>query len=127
MITGADLHVVNLDDEIARFPPEDDASGRRAETLLKNDGMRVVLTTMRAGAILAEHTAPGAITIHALRGRFTVHAGDEERHLGPGELLAIAAGVRHDVQAIADGAFLLTMQWPSRLVDGGGTGSSSSG
>jgi quercetin dioxygenase-like cupin family protein len=50
----------DLAQEIGRFRPEDNAAGRRAETLVKTEGLRVVLVTMRAGATLREHTALGA-------------------------------------------------------------------
>lgn len=103
------LGTFKLDDEIARFPPEDDASGRRAETLIKAPDLRVVLVTMRAGAQLHEHLAPGAITIHALRGEIMVTVGDEEHALAAGGLISLSAGVRHAVLARSDGAFLLTI------------------
>jgi quercetin dioxygenase-like cupin family protein len=99
--------------EIGRYPPGEGASGRRAETLVKSDRLRVVLVTMRAGTALAEHAAPGPITIHALRGRFAVRADDEDHELAADGLLALAAGTRHAVRAHADGAFLLTIAWPS--------------
>lgn len=102
----------DLDAEIARFPPGDGAAGRRAETLIKSDRLRVVLITMRADALLHEHTAPGPITIHALRGRFAVGSDDVEHELAAGELLALAENVRHSVRAIEAGAFLLTIGWP---------------
>lgn len=98
--------------EIARFPPGDEAAGRRAETLVKDEHLRVVLVTMRDGANLAEHDAPGPITIHALRGRFSVTVAGEEHELPAGSLIAIAASVRHAVRAVEGGAFLLTMSWP---------------
>jgi quercetin dioxygenase-like cupin family protein len=101
-----------LAEEIERFPPGPGAAGRRAETLIKADRLRVVLVTMRAGAVLHEHTAPGPITIHALRGRFAVTVADEEREIADGTVIAVAARVRHAVRAIEDGAFLLTISWP---------------
>ena len=101
----------DLAEEIERFPPDDDASGRRAETLVKTDHLRVVLVTLRAGAALHEHTAPGPITIQTLRGRMSATYDGQERELGPGQLLALAAGVRHAVRAIEAGAFLLTIGW----------------
>jgi quercetin dioxygenase-like cupin family protein len=112
------LAEVNLDDEIARFPP-DGASGRRAETLLKTPHLRVVLITMRAGAALNEHSAPGPIVVQPLRGRFTFQAAGEERVLAPGALLSVDGGVRHTVRAIADGAFLLTIAWPGNAAGAG--------
>lgn len=102
-----------LDAEVARFQPGDSASGRRAETLIKTDDLRVVLVTMRAGATLAEHTAPGTITIHSVRGDLTVDVEGTTHDLPGGNLISLAAGVRHAVHARTDGAFLLTIAWPA--------------
>ncbi|MDI3339457.1 MAG: cupin domain-containing protein [Sphaerobacter sp.] len=101
-----------LSSEIERLAPGDGASGRRAATLVKADGLRVVLVTMRRGAVLAEHTAPGPITIQALRGSFLVTVGAVERSLPAGELISVGAQVPHAVRAVEDGAFLLTIGWP---------------
>jgi quercetin dioxygenase-like cupin family protein len=101
----------SLPSEIERLAPDGSASGRRAETLIKNERLRVVLVTMRAGAELNEHSAPGPITIHALQGRFTVRHGDGSDDLDSGALIALDEGVRHSVQAVEDGAFLLTIGW----------------
>jgi quercetin dioxygenase-like cupin family protein len=108
------LGTFDLAAEIERFQPGEGASGRRAETLIKNDRLRLVLVTMRAGAMLDEHTAPGPITIQALRGRFVVTAGDRDHTLDEGGLIAIGAGVRHAVRAVDGGAFLLTISWNSK-------------
>jgi quercetin dioxygenase-like cupin family protein len=103
----------NLNDEIERFEPGETKSGRRAETLIKTDQLRVVLVTMLEGSHLQEHTAPGPITIHALRGRFAVQIEQDEQELGAGGLISIAPGVRHSVRSIEPGAFLLTIVWPT--------------
>jgi quercetin dioxygenase-like cupin family protein len=108
-----------LASEIERYPPGPGASGRRAETLIKSDGLRVVLVTLRAGVALHEHTAPGPITIQAVRGRFTVTIGEEERTLASGDLIAIAAKVRHAVRADDGGAFLLTIGWAPETAKSG--------
>ncbi len=106
------LGEVRLKDEIARLEPEDSRSGRRAETLIKSDRLRVVLITMRSGAELHEHSAPGPITIHALTGSFEVDiAGNDSRQLAAGDLLSIQTDVRHSVRALEAGAFLLTISW----------------
>jgi quercetin dioxygenase-like cupin family protein len=102
-----------LDAEMARFQPGDSTSGRRAETLVKTDDLRVVLVNLRAGATLAEHTAPGTITIHALRGNLTVDAEGTAHDLPAGSLISLEAGLRHAVHARTDGAFLLTIAWPA--------------
>ncbi len=105
------LTTVHLWEEAARFPPHEE-SGRRAETLLKAPDLRVVLVTMRAGAELAEHTAPGTITVQALQGRFLFSTAEAEQDLAPGALVSVAGGVRHAVRCLEQGAFLLTLAWP---------------
>lgn len=101
----------HLHDEIARLTPGESRSGRRAETLIKTDRLRVVLVTMRAGSELQEHSAPGPITIQALLGRFSVSVAGEEHDLAHGNLISIQTDVPHTVRAVEDGAFLLTISW----------------
>lgn len=101
---------IDLDAEIARFPP-DGPSGRRSEILLKNPDLRVVLVTMRAGTELQEHSAPTTITLQPIRGRFVFSAGGDEREISAGALVTFEGGVRHVVRAVEDGAFLLTIAW----------------
>ena len=105
----------DLADEIARFDPSDSSSGRRAETLIKTDDLRVVLVTMKAGAELQEHDAPGPITIHALIGTFVVHVDDRDVELPTGNLISIKPKARHAVRATEAGAFLLTIGWSPDL------------
>jgi quercetin dioxygenase-like cupin family protein len=102
---------LDLATEITRYTPGDGASGRRAETLIKTDRLRVVLITMRAGALLQEHVAHGPITIQALRGRFAVTVSGEELTLSTGGLLVLEGATPHAVRAVEDGAFLLTLVW----------------
>ena len=109
------LKVFRLEDEIERMNPEASSAGRRAETLVKSDQIRVVLVTMRNGATLDAHCAPGPITIHALSGGFDVRVEAESFRVNQGELIAIEPRVRHDVTAVAAGAFLLTIGWPHGL------------
>jgi len=100
----------DLDAEIARFAPDPSStSGRRAETLIKHDGLRVVLITMRAGATLHEHSAPGPITIHCLRGHIGVSVGNADHELQPLGLISLSPGERHAVTARDACAILLTI------------------
>ena len=109
--------IFTLADEITRFPFGASAAGRRAETLVKTDRLRVVLVTMRAGAALHDHTAPGPITIQTLSGHFMVSTDDVNHDLASGMLIAIAANVVHAVHAVSEGAFLLTISWPPRAAE----------
>ena len=102
------LATVTFAAEIARLPP-DGRSGRRSVTLVKTPGLRVVLVTMRAGAALHEHVAPGPITVQPIRGRFVFTVDGEEHEIAAGMIVALEADTRHAVRAVEDGAFLLTI------------------
>ena len=82
---------------------------RNANTLVKGDNFRIVLTALRAGNRLHEHEAAGWISIQAVAGRLRVHAAGRTAELPTGHLLALAGGIRHDVEALEDSAFLLTI------------------
>src|SRR6187431_2710175 len=101
MATQENITQFDLNAEIERFPP-DVPSGRRSETLIKTPRLRVVLITMRAGAELHEHVAPGTITVQPIRGRFAFTAGDDEREIMAGTLVSVEGGVRHAVRALED-------------------------
>lgn len=105
----------DLNEEIGRFPAAESAAGRRAETLVKTDRMRVVLVTMEPGVTLAEHSAPGPITIHVLRGRFVVSGREHDHEIGPGNLIFCESRERHMVRALEAGAFLITISWPPHM------------
>ncbi len=110
MTTPGVLGRFNMEEEIARFPP-DGPSGRRAETLLKTPSLRVVLITMRAGTEIRDHTAPGPITVQPLQGRFALVVDGEALEIAPGAVVALAERTHHAVRAIETGAFLLTIGW----------------
>ncbi|HQY30726.1 MAG TPA: cupin domain-containing protein [Thermomicrobiales bacterium] len=86
--------------------------GRQSATLIKTEQLRVVLVHLEAKQTLQEHSAPGPITIHCLRGQMRVGVGADESLLFPGHLISIDSNVRHDAEAISDSSFLLTIAWP---------------
>jgi quercetin dioxygenase-like cupin family protein len=108
-------------DVIAQYPPDPRSKARhRAEILVKTDTLRVVLVTMLAGARLHDHEAPGPITIQALEGAIEVTYDGGPTRLGAGEMIALGPGVKHGVEGVEDGAFLLTIAHLSRVPDEGG-------
>jgi quercetin dioxygenase-like cupin family protein len=84
-------------------------SGKNGSTLVKNDGLRVLLEVLRAGAALHEHRAPGPITVQVLEGELRFGSAEQIIYLRPGELLALPAGRPHSVEAVTDAAFLITI------------------
>lgn len=112
----------NLREVVSRFPPDPDSAARhRAEILVKSETLRVVLVTAISGGALNEHEAPGPITIHVFDGSFAVTVGGEREVVSADEVVVIAPGVRHEVECIEDGSFLLTIAHLSRTPDPGGS------
>jgi quercetin dioxygenase-like cupin family protein len=85
--------------------------GHTARTLVREPDLRVVLVAMKAGARIAEHRANETASIHALSGQIRLRLLDKIVELPAGRLLIIERGLRHDVEAIEESAFLLTLGW----------------
>jgi quercetin dioxygenase-like cupin family protein len=90
------------------------STGRNARTLFKYDDFRVVLTALQARARVPEHKTEGRISVHVLSGHIQVRASGRTFSLRPGGLLALDQGVPHDLKALEESAFLLTIVWPGR-------------
>jgi quercetin dioxygenase-like cupin family protein len=89
-------------------------SGQNAKTLVKYDDLRIVLTALRAHARMPEHRTEGRVSIHTMKGQLQVRAQGRTFHLPAGTLLALDRGLAHEVEALEDSAFLLTIAWPGR-------------
>jgi quercetin dioxygenase-like cupin family protein len=103
----------DLDAEINQLRTEDAwQGGRNSKTLVKHPDLRVVLTVLKAGARLHEHRAAGRISVQAVAGHIQMHVDDKVFDLPPNHLLALERVIAHDVEALEDSAFLLTIAWP---------------
>jgi len=78
-------------------------------TLVKEADLRIVLMALKMGASLQKHSASGPISIQGIHGVLHVHLQDQEFELTPGQLMSVESGIQHDVVAIEDAAFLLTI------------------
>ena len=87
-------------------------SGIHAKTLVKKPDLRIVLILAEPGGKMDQHHADGTISIQVLKGRIKFSTPGESHSLRAGNLLNLAASVKHDVEAQEDSAFLLTMGWP---------------
>jgi quercetin dioxygenase-like cupin family protein len=84
-------------------------SGHNARKLVDYDDLRVVLIALDAKARLGQHRHGGRVSIHALTGHIQVTVAEWTFDLRPGGLLTLERNVAHDVQAVAESAFLVTM------------------
>jgi quercetin dioxygenase-like cupin family protein len=87
-------------------------SGRNSKTIVKYPDFRVVLTAIQAKTTIHEHHAAGRISVQTVQGHLRMHAGGKEFDLPTGRILVLDRAIPHDVVALEDSAFLLTIAWP---------------
>ncbi len=87
-------------------------SGRNAKTMVKYEDFRVVLTAIKGGTRIHDHHSAGRISVQTVAGHIRMHALEREFDLPQGRLLVLDRAVQHDVEALEDSAFLLTVAWP---------------
>jgi quercetin dioxygenase-like cupin family protein len=111
-LTGESL-CFNLQQEVQQLREEEQwkASGRNAKTLVKYSDLRIVLTALRKGEKLQTHKAEGRISIQILNGRLKLHLPDHEVQMVEGNLMTLDHAVPHDVEALEDSSFLITIAW----------------
>jgi quercetin dioxygenase-like cupin family protein len=88
-------------------------SGQNAKTLVKYGGLRIVLIALKARSTIPEHHTEGHISIQTIVGHIQVRAQGRSFELRSGGLLALDQGLPHDVEAVEESAFLLTIARPS--------------
>lgn len=108
IIDGAVFDITTVDREL-RSADAYKIDGHTARTLVREPAMRVVLIVMTAGAKIAEHHAQETASIHSLSGHIRLRLPQRAVDLPAGHLLVIPAQLPHDVEAVDDAAFLITL------------------
>lgn len=87
-------------------------TGRSSKTLVKYPDLRIVLISMKANTRMKEHKTDARIAILTVAGHIRLHLPDATVELPAGHLLALDGAVAHDVEALKQSVFLLTISWP---------------
>ena len=108
------LLTYDLDAEVQRLRTEESwlQGTRNAKTLLKEPDLRIVVSVMRQGGRMEAHRAPGRLSIQTLSGHLHLQIGDQAIDLPAGRIVMLDPDVAHDVEALDESAFLLTLAWP---------------
>lgn len=105
----------DLDHELQQLRREESwerETGRSSKTLAKYPDFRIVLVCMKAGSHINDHRAEARISIQALEGKILLHVPDQKPiELSAGQLMTLDCGIHHDVEALVESAFLLTISW----------------
>jgi quercetin dioxygenase-like cupin family protein len=107
--------VLDLLDEVAmlRREPTWQQSDRNAKTFVKAGDLRLVLTTMKQGATVKEHRAPGSAVVQTLSGHIRLQMLNQAVDLPAGALVVLETNLPHDVEAVEESAYTITIAWPS--------------
>ena len=89
--------------------------GRTSRTLVKHPDFRVVLTALKAGVRIQQHKAAGRISVMTVAGHIRMHLPAKTVDLPLGRMIVLDREVPHDVEALEESAFLLTIAWPEGL------------
>jgi len=75
--------------------------------LINEPDYRIVLISMLAGQSIPEHSAPGRVTVYAMRGHVSFFEGEVPCELRADEVVSIVAGAKHKVHAHEDSVLLV--------------------
>ncbi|PXX40021.1 cupin domain-containing protein [Undibacterium pigrum] len=89
--------------------PEGQLLAVPAHALFKDEHLEVILMNLMQGKSLPSHHVHGPITIQCLSGEVQVELQAGPKTMHAGDLLYLAAGLRHAVVAISNTSFLVTI------------------
>jgi len=98
--------------EALEAEPTWELSDRNAITLVKEGDLRLTLTRLKSGARMDEHRTDGFSCLQVLEGALRVVVKGDAQELGIGEVIVMGRDVPHEVTALEDSAFLLTIALP---------------
>jgi quercetin dioxygenase-like cupin family protein len=113
--------VLDLTREAAslRGEPAWQQNDRNARTFVKENDLRVVLTVVKQGAIIKEHRAPGTAVVQTVSGRIRLRIADQAVELSTGQAVILQRDIPHDVEALEESAFTITIAWSGAASDDG--------
>jgi len=106
----AGVHMTVVEDvaSLVEIQPESTVS----RTILKAEGVRVVLFAFDAGQVLTEHTAAVPIMIRAATGHLRITADGRTVDLRPGAVIHMGTRLPHSVEAVEPSTMVLVMLDP---------------
>lgn len=84
-------------------------SDRNSLTIFKNDSLCMVIVGLHPEAAMKKHSATGAITVQVLQGDIIFETLNQKSELTRGKMIALPAGIPHQVYAVKESFFLLTL------------------
>lgn len=96
-------------DVISVTPLSDELKVAVSTAIVRTAHFELIRSVLHEGRSVPEHQVDGELTIQCIEGKLEVHAHGRKISLGPGELLFLAGGTPHSVEAVEDSSALLTL------------------
>jgi quercetin dioxygenase-like cupin family protein len=87
-------------------------AGAALMTVVRHPDFRIHLITLAAGVQIGWHSNPGNVSVECVAGLIRVQTLHRDYDLPPGEALGLGHDVGHDVEALRDSAFIVTIARP---------------
>jgi quercetin dioxygenase-like cupin family protein len=87
-------------------------TGISRKSLVRYPDFRISLIAIKTSMRIEEHQNQGRISVQTVAGHIQMHALGKVFDLPRGKVLVLDRAVRHDVEALEDSAFLLTVSHP---------------
>ncbi len=97
-------------EELRRSPEFEGGIARKV--LIRYPDLQITLRRMKATACIPEHHSAGRICVQTVLGRIRMHADGKLFDLPLGSMLVLDRAITHDVEALEESAFLLTVAVP---------------
>ena len=113
-LAGAALHF-HLKEELEKLRKQDSwqrNTGRSSKTLAKYPDFHIILVLMKPGSKVNEHHVDGRVSLQLLEGRARIVLPDQIAEIRAGDLLALEYGLLHQLEALEESAFLISISWP---------------
>ncbi len=90
--------------------------GNARKVLIRYPDFQITLRAMKAMARIPEHHNPGRVSVQTVRGHIRMHVEGKVFDLPVGKALVMDRAVPHDVEAMEESAFLVTVAVPEGSV-----------
>jgi quercetin dioxygenase-like cupin family protein len=85
------------------------SGGRATHAIVSFPNLKLFVIYMPAQSLWSEHSTPGLIAVQVLKGHVAMSAGEQRFDLTAGQGTALDSNVKHDVHALEESWFLLTV------------------
>ncbi len=90
-------------------PLKDELRGAITRALYKSDHLEVFRMNLLAGKEMPAHQVAGEVTVQCIEGQIDLTIGETCRSMHAGDLICLAGGVPHALEAVEDSSVLVTL------------------